>query len=62
MNNLIAWFILTVLINIVFNLNILMQTNKLITELIEVNKRTELQVTELNALFQNAETYVEIIE
>lgn len=62
MNNAIAWLVLTILINIVFNLNILLSTNRLITELIEVNKETSLQVTEINALFQSAETYVEIIE
>lgn len=62
MNNAIAWLVLTILINIMFNLNILLSTNRLITELIEVNKETSLQVTEINALFQSAETYVEIIE
>ena len=62
MNNAIAWLVLTILINIMFNLNILLSTNRLITELIEVNKETSLQVTELNTLFQSAETYVEIIE
>jgi hypothetical protein len=62
MNNAIAWLVLTILINIMFNLNILLSTNRLITDLIEVNKETSLQVTELNTLFQSAETYVEIIE
>lgn len=61
MNNTIAWFILTVLINIIFNLNLL-HANKLISELIDINKENTKQITQLNEFFQVSETYIEIIE
>lgn len=61
MNNTIAWFILTVLINIIFNLNLL-HANKLISELIDINKENTKQITQLNEFFQASETYIEIIE